>query len=133
MVLDVVLVRPFCAAGDAVANGVAQTVATLGVCLIAMRGFGFAIDGRFNARVCAAAAAMALALAVFASEAPVVIALGIGPILGVVLYAVAVRVFKVLDATDAERLGALERALPLPARRPYRWMAACCGVSIGSY
>ena len=133
LALDVVLVRPFCATGGAVANGVAQTVATLGVCLIAVRGYGFTIDWRFNARVCAAAAAMALAVAVFASKAPDVIALGIGPILGVVLYALAVRAFKVLDATDAERLGTLERALPLSARRPYRWVAACCGVSVGPH
>jgi len=130
LALDIVLVRAFCATGGAVANGLGQAIATVGVCAIASRSFGFRIDWSFNLRVVAAAGATAAAVLLFARSAPAIGALIVGPLLGLLIYGAAVRWLRLLNAQDAERLSTVVRALPQPARTPLRLVAAWCGAPI---
>lgn len=124
--LDLWLVPRYCALGGSAANGLGQTVATIGVCAIAVRRFGFRLRWGFNLRVVAASAVMGLAVIALTSRLPDVVALLAGPIAGVVVYALAVRALGVLDADDAERLRSLEPAAPAWARPAFRWALAVC-------
>lgn len=112
ILLDLTLIPFFAAFGAAAANGIAQTLAAVGVWVIVGRRFSIRLDARYFTRltvVCVSMAAIVLTI-VYWLHAWTAVAAGVGA--GVAIFVVGLRFTSVLAVEDRERLLTLERQLP---------------------
>ena len=119
LTLDYCLVRPYGAMGGAVANGLGQAISTAAVVLVAHR-YSFRSRPNFVLRVTAASLVMALAVFVVVALLPDLVGIAIGPVVGAFVYGASLRVGRVIDAEDVERLLKAQQMLPRPLRDPFR-------------
>jgi O-antigen/teichoic acid export membrane protein len=120
VLLDLTLIPPFRALGAAAANGLAQTLAAVGVWVIVGRCFSIHLDAAFLKRLtvaCAAMSAIVLAIAYGLHSWPAVVA-GIGA--GVAAFVLGLRFASVLAVEDRKRLLSLERQMPARIRILFR-------------
>jgi O-antigen/teichoic acid export membrane protein len=120
VLLDLTLIPVLGALGAASANGIAQTLAAVGVWVIVARRFSIRLDIAFFRKlslVCAAMAAVVLAIA-YGLHSWQAVAAGIGA--GIVVFVLGLRFASVLASEDRERLLTLERQLPERTRSPFR-------------
>ena len=120
VLLDLTLIPLFGAFGAAAANGIAQTLAAVGVWVIVARRFSIRLDAPFFMRltaVCTSMAAIVL-LIVYRLHSWPAVAAGIGA--GIAVFLLGLRCASVLAAEDRERLLTLERRLPASFRTLYR-------------
>jgi O-antigen/teichoic acid export membrane protein len=117
--LDYFLVRSFDAIGGAVANGVGQAT-FLALTLLVARRYLFRASAAFFFRVALAAAMMALLVGIAIRFLPDIASVVVGPVLGMVAYVAFLRIGRIVDAQDIERLGKAGGALPGPLRNPFR-------------
>jgi len=120
IVLDLTLIPLFGALGAATANGVAQTLAAVGVWMIVGRYFSIYLDFTFVKRltaVCCLMAAIVLSVILRLHSWPA-ITFGIGA--GAVSFGLGIHLASVLKDEDRERLLTLERKLPTKMRSVYR-------------
>lgn len=127
LALDWSLVRLWCATGAALANGLGQTIGTLGVCFIAARWFGLRLPYRFAGRLLAACSVMAGAVLAVVVGCPNIVAIIVGPPVGVAALVIGFRLVRVLEIEDVERFSELERVLPKKARRMLVWLLGWLG------
>ncbi len=125
--LDWLLVGLFCSTGAALADGLGRTIATLGVWYIAARWFKLKLPFRFAGRLFLACLVMAAPVLPFLLIGPELLAVIAGPLVGAVAFVVGVRMAKVLDADDVDRLRALEKVLPRKARIAFLKVLAWMG------
>jgi O-antigen/teichoic acid export membrane protein len=112
VLLDLGLIPFFGGFGAAAANGIAQTLAAVGVWVIVGRRFSIRLDTAFLIRltaVCGAMAAVVLAI-VYGLHSWVAVAAGTGA--GIAVFVLGLRIASVLAVEDRERLLTLERRLP---------------------
>jgi O-antigen/teichoic acid export membrane protein len=115
VLLDLTLIPFFGAFGAAAANGIAQTLAAVGVWVIVGRRFSIRLDAVFLKRltaVCGAMAAIVL-LIVYALHSWLAVVAGTGA--GIAVFVLGLRFVPVLAAEDRERLLTLEQQ-KMPAR-----------------
>ena len=120
VLLDLTLIPFFGAFGAAAANGIAQTLAAVGVWVIVGRRFSIHLDARFFKRltaVCATMAALVLLIVYWLHSWTAVVA---GTAAGIAVFALGLRLASVLAAEDRDRLLTLERQLPARIRTWYR-------------
>lgn len=119
VLLDLTLIPLFGAFGAAAANGIAQTLAAIGVWAIVGRRFSIHLDAAFFKRltaVCLSMAAIVLLIVYKLHSWPAVAA---GTVAGVAVFVLGLRFASVLAAEDRERLLILERQLPARVRTLY--------------
>lgn len=126
LILDWVFVKYFCSLGAAFADGIGKGITTLGIWFIATRAFGLKLPYGFGLRLLLAAAFMGILVAPLAFTAPTFVSMVVGPPLGVLAFFVGLRLARVLDVEDADRLQAIERVLPWRIRSAFvrclRWV-----------
>ena len=116
VLLDLTLIPLFGAFGAAAANGIAQSLAAVGVWVIVGRRFSIRLDTAFFTKltaVCAAMAAIVLLLVSMLHSWPAVAA---GTAAGIAAFVLGLRFASVLAAEDRERLLTLEPQLPARIR-----------------
>lgn len=112
VLLDIALIPRFGALGAAAANGIAQTLAAVGVWVIVGRRFSIHLDAAFFAKltgVCAGMFGMVLWIVSGMHSWPAVAA-GTGA--GIAIFFLGLRFASVLGSEDRERILTLERQLP---------------------
>ena len=112
VLLDLALIPLFGAFGAAAANGIAQTLAAVGVWVIVGRRFSVRLDAAFLIRltaVCAAMAAIVL-LIVYGLHSWLAMVAGTGA--GIAAFVLGLRIASLLAPEDRDRLLTLERRLP---------------------
>lgn len=125
--LDWLLISQLCSTGAALANGIGQTVTTLGVWLIAARRFKLRLPFRFAGRLLLACLFMGGAAVVVLLLSSDLVAIIVGPPVGAAAFIVGMRLARVLDAEDIERLSILERVFPGKTRAGYIKLLAWMG------
>lgn len=121
LTLDYVLVRSFAAFGGALANGLGQAISTVTVTLIARR-YSFKIPLSFLLRVVGAVAGMTAIVAAVVYLLPDLAAVALGLPLGVFAYGLFLRVGRIIESDDIDRLLHAESILPKPLRGLFRRM-----------
>jgi O-antigen/teichoic acid export membrane protein len=119
LILDYFLVRAYAAMGGALANGLGQVISIMTTLLIA-RHYSFTISLGFVVRVTGAALGMATLVALAVHVLPDLIGIAVGPALGAIAYGALLRIGRLVDTHDVERLLKAESLLPQVLRRPYR-------------
>ena len=116
--LDYWLVTRWCALGGAVANGLGQIIASLGVWAFVVRRYDVQVPFRALGRI--AFAGVVLGGGLFALSAGVTPLIGLlaGPPLGLLVYALVLRHLGVLDAVDRVRLLEISALVPSTLRAP---------------
>jgi O-antigen/teichoic acid export membrane protein len=126
LALDWVLVRTYWAVGGAIANGLGQSIFTLGVVLLAMRQHGFRMQGLYLARLLTISGIMAGSVAVLTMCLPDIGALLLGPILGAAVFLAGLRYGRVFDPEDGRYLSRLGAMVPGSLRptvvRLFAWL-----------
>jgi O-antigen/teichoic acid export membrane protein len=117
--LDYWWIRGGGAMGAAWANGIAQSVATVGIWRLALRAYGLSFPLGPILRIASASGMMGVAVWAITFRLSPGTALALGVPAGAVLYAVFLRMTRSLDATDQRRLMTIERMLPAPLRPAY--------------
>lgn len=112
VLLDVTLIPRYAAMGAALANGIAQGAAVIGMWIYAWRLFRMDLRARALAKVCAAALLMGLLVAGISSRAPVLLALAAGIPLGALIYGLMLRFTGALEAVDGRRLLQFRHKVP---------------------
>ena len=120
IVLDYWLVRYYAAMGGALANGLGQVISTIGTIVIARKYVDFRISLGFALRVSLAALAMAATVALFANLVPDIVGIVGGFLLGVVVFSGFLRLGRVLEEQDIDRLLRAEIVFPSRVRPLYR-------------
>jgi O-antigen/teichoic acid export membrane protein len=120
IVLDILLIPNWGAAGAALANGAAQTLAVLGVWTYASRVFNVHIPFRHLGAFAFAGFIMAAVVYSTTIVFQPLTALIVGPAAGALVYAVLLRLTRSFDSDDGYRLLAMERAVPAQLRGAYR-------------
>jgi O-antigen/teichoic acid export membrane protein len=118
--LDYWLVRHYAAMGGALANGLGQAISTIGTIVIARRYVGFRTSLGFTLRVFLAALGMAATVALFAHVVPDIVGVVGGMFVGVGAYVAFLRMARVVEAQDIDRLLRAESVLPNRVRSLYR-------------
>jgi O-antigen/teichoic acid export membrane protein len=119
LTLDYFLVRAHAAMGGALANGLGQAISTVTIILIARR-YSFAIPFAFLLRVLGAAVGMAALVGIAVHFLPDLAAIALGLPVGVLAYGAFLRVGRVVDGKDVERLLTAESLLPKLLRPLFR-------------
>jgi O-antigen/teichoic acid export membrane protein len=119
LTLDYFLVRAQAAMGGALANGLGQAISTITVILIARR-YSFTVSLAFLLRAVCAAAGMAALVATAVHFLPDLVAIAVGMPVGVFAYGALLRVGRVVDGKDVERLLEAESLLPKLLRPLFR-------------
>jgi len=123
VVLDVTLIPLAGARGAMVANGLAQTLAIVGIGVMAIREFSVRVDAMETAKIAAAGTVMAAVVwSVQQVGAPSWMELACGIPLGALTYVMVLRLLRVLDQRDGSRLQHLAGRVPGPPGR----LAATC-------
>jgi O-antigen/teichoic acid export membrane protein len=130
--LDYWLVRSHAALGGALANGLGQAISTVGTILIACRYVNFRVELGFTLRVSLSALAMAVIVALFVHLVPIIVGVVGGPFLGAGAYVAFLRLGRVVEEQDMERLRRAEGVFPSKVRPYYRRSVQivgrlCCG------
>jgi O-antigen/teichoic acid export membrane protein len=112
VLLDVTLIPLFGAFGAAAANGIAQTLAAVGVWVILGRRFSIHLDPTFFTRLTAVCAAMAAIVLLIVSGLHSWPAVAAGTGAGIAVFVLGLRFASVLAAEDRERFLTLDRQLP---------------------
>jgi O-antigen/teichoic acid export membrane protein len=102
--LDLLLIPDGKAIGAAIANGLTQVLAGLGIWFIAIRAFEMSLPWQLLIRVTASAATMGVVVAVFARYVSSIVALAAGVPLGVIVYATMLKITSALTPEDWLRL-----------------------------
>lgn len=125
--LDWVMIRWFCSTGAAIADGLGRTIATVGVWLIAARWYKLKLPYGFAARLLLACLIMAASVLPIVWLLPQLLAIILGPLVGAIGFIVGLRIARVLDDEDADRLRILEKAFPGKTREVFlvvlAWMS----------
>jgi O-antigen/teichoic acid export membrane protein len=119
LILDYVLVRGYAAMGGALANGLGQLISMVATVLIARR-YAFTISSGFVVRVTGAALGMAAIVALTMHVLPDLVGIFVGPALGGIAYVALLRLGRIVEAHDVDRLLKAENLLPRVVRRHYR-------------
>jgi hypothetical protein len=106
--------------GGALANGLGQAISTISIIVIARGYVDFRISLSFALRVSLAALGMAATVALFVHLVPDIVGAVGGPLLGVVAYPAFLRMGRVVEEQDVERLLKAENFVPSKARPLYR-------------
>jgi O-antigen/teichoic acid export membrane protein len=120
VLLDVTLIPRWGALGAAAANGIAQTLAGVGVWVIVGRRFSIQLDAAFFTKLTAVCAAMFAVVLMVVSRLPSVPAVAAGTGAGIAIFVLGLRLASVLAAEDRARLLTLERPLPAGLRTLFR-------------
>jgi O-antigen/teichoic acid export membrane protein len=120
LALDYWLVRYHAAMGGALANGLGQAISTISIIVIARGYVDFRISLGFALRVSLAALGMAATVALFVHLVPDIVGAVGGPLLGVVAYPAFLRLGRVVEEQDVERLLKAENFVPSKARPLFR-------------
>ena len=120
VLLDLTLIPLFGAFGAAAANGIAQTLAAVGVWVIVSRRFSIRLDATFFTRLTAVCASMAAIVVLLVSRLHSWPAVAAGTGAGIAVFVLGLRFASVLAAEDRERLLTLERQLPARIRTLFR-------------
>ncbi|MGC9985139.1 MAG: oligosaccharide flippase family protein [Polyangia bacterium] len=118
--LDYWLVLYHGAIGGALANGLGQAISTISTIIIARRYVGFRISLGFTLRVLLAALAMAATVALLLHLVSNIVGVVVGPFLGVVAYALFLRIGRAVEEEDIDRLLRAESVFPSRVRPLYR-------------
>ena len=110
--LDLLLIPHFAALGAAMANGLAQIVAVIGIWICAARVFKLKFDMPGLAKIGAAGIIMALCVVPISLAFRPVISVPLGIAAGGFVFLVGLRGFRVLHGDDRYRLSQLEQRLP---------------------
>ena len=110
--LDLLLIPHFAALGAAIANGLAQIVAVIGIWICATRAFKLKLDMPGLFKIGTAGAIMALCVVPISLAFRPVISVPFGIAAGAVVFLIGLRVFRVLHGEDHYRLSQLEQRLP---------------------
>jgi O-antigen/teichoic acid export membrane protein len=126
--LDYLLIPAHGAAGAAIGNGVAQTVAAAGIWFRTVRHHNVSLDWPVFARTSAAALSIA-ALVCFAARvrATPMLQFAISAGVAVTALPITLRLFHVLSRADAERARMLLRRLPAPLQH---WLNLVVGLAV---
>jgi O-antigen/teichoic acid export membrane protein len=119
LILDYILVRAYAAWGGALANGLGQLLSIFTTLWIARR-YSFTISSGFVLRVTGAALGMAALVVLAVHVLPDLVGIVIGPTLGAIAYCALLRLGRLVDEHDVERLLKAESLLPRVLRSPYR-------------
>lgn len=119
LILDISLIPFMDARGAAIANGATQFAAVIAMWLVLIRQFAIPLDYGAVARICGASIAMGVPVWFLASmlnrwAAPLVCI----PV-AAVIYLLAIRALRVVNAGDVQRLLSLKRTVPCRLRGPY--------------
>jgi O-antigen/teichoic acid export membrane protein len=120
VLLDLTLIPFFGAFGAAAANGIAQTLAAVGVWVIVGRCFSIRLDAAFFTKltaVCASMSAIVLLLVSILRSWPAVAA---GTVAGIMAFVLGLHFASVLASEDRERFLTLEPQLPVRIRTLFR-------------
>jgi|GEM_PF-5470053 O-antigen/teichoic acid export membrane protein len=117
--LDYWLVRYYAAMGGALANGLGQAISTIGTIVIARQYVSFRSSLGFTLRVFLAALGMAAVVALFMRLVPNIVGVVGGPFLGVGAYVTFLRIGRVVEEHDIDRLLRAEIVFPEWARPSY--------------
>jgi O-antigen/teichoic acid export membrane protein len=117
--LDYFLVRAYAAVGGALANGLGQAISAVLNFLIAYR-YNFKIPGKYLLRATLASVAMAAVVAGATIMLSDIAAIVIGPVVGAFAYAAFLRVARIIQEEDVERLLKAASILPGPLKGPFR-------------
>jgi O-antigen/teichoic acid export membrane protein len=117
--LEYFLVRSYAAVGGTWANGLGQAVSAAVNILIAAR-YGFKIPGKYILRAGLASLAMAGVVGASIYLLSDVVAIVIGPLVGACAYAIFLRVARIIQEDDVERLLKAASILPRPLKGPFR-------------
>jgi len=120
IVLDYWLVRYHAAMGGALANGLGQAISTISIIVIARKEVDFRISLGSTLRVALAALGMAATVALFAHLVPDLVAVVAGPLLGAAAYVAFLRIGRVVEEEDVDRLLEAEGVLPSKLRPLFR-------------
>ncbi len=124
LTLDWVLVRAYWAVGGAIANGLGQSVFTLGVILLAVRQHGFRMQGLYLARLMAISCVMAGSVAALTVFLPDIGVLLLGPVMGVAVFVAGLRYGRVFEPEDGHHLPTLSSVVPRPFRPTFERLLA---------
>jgi O-antigen/teichoic acid export membrane protein len=116
VLFDLALIPTLGALGAAFANGIAQTLAAIGVWVIVGRLFSIRLDSAFFKRLTAVCASMAAIVLSIVSGLHSWAAVAAGTGAGIAIFVLGLRFASVLAADDRERLLTLERQLPATIR-----------------
>jgi O-antigen/teichoic acid export membrane protein len=110
--LDYVLIPHFAALGAAVANGLAQIMAVVGIWIYATRAFQLRLDILRLLRIAIVGAVMALCVFPISIAIRPAISLSLGIATGAFVFLIGIRGLRVLQDEDRYRLSQLEQRLP---------------------
>ncbi len=119
LILDYFLVRAYAAMGGALANGLGQAISTTAVIILAHR-HSFRISPKFVLRVAGAVLGMTALVAAAVRLLPDIAAVIVGPPLGFFAYGLFLRLARVVDENDVERMLQAESLLPRSLRATFR-------------
>jgi O-antigen/teichoic acid export membrane protein len=120
LTLDFTLIRAYGAIGAAVANGITQSVAGIGVWVMAVKLCDAKFPAAPAAKLLLASIIMAAGVAACSWTLPPALALGVGVPLGIALFVISMRLLRPFDARDLSRLTLIAKVMPGPAARLYR-------------
>ncbi len=127
LALDYWLVSSHCALGGALANGLGQGTAALGLLFVAQRHFGFLVPWPFLGRLAAIAATTAACVWALTTVVADFAAVALGPPLGVLVFLGLLRASSLLNAEDQRRLVVIGESLPGPLRAGFVRIIAWVG------
>jgi O-antigen/teichoic acid export membrane protein len=116
VILDLILIPRFGGLGAALAKGTTFVFAAIGLWTMVRAAVGLRFPAGPLLRLLAATAVMGVLVAAVARLLPPLPAVLLGVPLGALVFAVGLRLSRFLDRQDLDRLRALARALPAPAR-----------------
>lgn len=120
LALDAVLVKMGGAIGAAWANGLAQSIATVGLWRMALQQYKLGFPWGKILRIGAASFAMGLTVWGLAQVVRPLLALVLGVPAGAALYPLFLLALRALDSGDRDHLLALQAHVPSPLRGPYQ-------------
>jgi O-antigen/teichoic acid export membrane protein len=116
IVLDILLVPGYGAIGAALANGLAQLLAAIGTWIFVWRVMRLDLRLKDFGRIFASGAVMAAGVVAINRSLPGYLGMAASIAAGAVIWAAALRLFRVLDGNDANRFRSVGRVLPASAR-----------------
>jgi O-antigen/teichoic acid export membrane protein len=119
LLLDATLIRSYGAIGAAVANGVAQFIAAVGIWIFAVRYCGVRFPMAATGKLLLASIVMAAGVLACSASLRPAVALGVGVPLGIGLFVLSMRVLRPFNAQDRARLMLVGKLLPGVGARLY--------------
>jgi O-antigen/teichoic acid export membrane protein len=129
LALDALLIPHWGAVGAAIANGVAQGTAVAGLLWKAKQLTGFRFPSSAFVRIAGSSLVMAALLTVLARMLPAAVGLPLEILVGIIVFALMLRITNALDTADVRRLRGITSILPGRVRI---YCEACIGFVTGS-